>query len=292
MKRRKWIAAALSAALAVGLAACGNGATVSQTPDKAETAVTAEPDEDTTETGVADASAYVGGVDNASIDAATYLDYSAGIAAGVYRWIPSDDGDYYTLAAVDADGEPLTAEESAINVGANNAERGGGFSGGGMPEGADGGRMSGDRMRGGMGFGGFGGGGTVYQGVYMNANVTNLSNQTMLVYVPAAYLTTDADGNVTGVNHEGAAGTYTADTAPIVYLNECGGWKSSSPRSCDTSYIEQGMVYVTAGARSRDAVSDDGTRTGKAPTQMADLKSVIYSPENPLIMRVFGVSLL
>ena len=276
MTGRKWIAAALSAALLAGLTACGNGATVSQTPDKAETAVIAESDGETTETGVADASAYVGGVDNASIDAATYLDYSAGIAAGVYRWIPSDDGAYYTLAAVDADGEPLTAEESAINVGANNAERG---DGGGMPGGADGGampdggRMSGGSVRGGMGFGGFGGGGTVYQGVYMNANITNLSNQTMLVYVPAAYLTTDADGNVTGVNHEGAAGKYTADTAPIVYLNECGGWKSSSPRSCDASYIEQGMVYVTAGARSRDAVSDDGTRTGKAPTQMADLKS-------------------
>jgi len=121
-----------------------------------------------------------------------------------------------------------------------------------------------------------GGGGTVYQGVYMNANITNLSNQTMAIYVPAEYFTTDAEGNVTGINHEGAAGGYTADTAPIVYLNECGGWKSSSPRSCDTSYIEQGMIYVTAGARSRDAVSEDGTtRTGKAPTQMADLKSGI-----------------
>ena len=294
MTGRKWIAAALSAALLAGLTACGNGATVSQTPDKAETAVIAESDGETTETGVADASAYVGGVDNASIDAATYLDYSAGIAAGVYRWIPSDDGAYYTLAAVDADGEPLTAEESAINVGANNAERG---DGGGMPGGADGGampdggRMSGGSVRGGMGFGGFGGGGTVDQGVYMNANITNLSNQTMLVYVPAAYLTTDADGNVTGVNHEGAAGTYTADTAPIVYLNECGGWKSSSPRSCDTSYIEQGMVYVTAGARSRDAVSDDGTRTGKAPTQMADLKSgVIQLRANRQLKKEYGIS--
>ena len=299
MRRRKWIAAALSAALVAGLAACGSGAPVNQSPEETETPAISEPEEtEPTETGLADASAYVGGVDNANIDAAVYLDYSAGIAAGVYRWILSDEGDYYALAAVDEDGEPLTAEESAINVGANNAERGdgggmpGGADGGGMPEGEipdgenagtmpegetpDGGngeRMSGGGMRGGMGFGGFGGGGTVYQGVYMNANITNLSNQTMLVYVPAAYLTTDADGNVTGVNHEGAAGNYTADTAPIVYLNECGGWKSSSPRSCDTSYIEQGMVYVTAGARSRDAVGDDGTRTGKAPMQMADLKS-------------------
>ena len=315
MKRRKWIAAALSAALVAGLAACGNGAPVNQSTEETETPAISEPEKtEPTETSLADASAYVGGVDNANIDAAVYLDYSAGIAAGVYRWILSDDGDYYALAAVDEDGEPLTAEESAINVGANNAERG---DGGGMPGGADAGTMpdggnagtmpdggnagtmpdsgnagampdsgnagampeggNGGGMRGGMGFGGFGGGGTVYQGVYMNANVTNLSNQTMLVYVPAAYLTTDADGNVTGVNHEGAAGNYTADTAPIVYLNECGGWKSSSPRSCDASYIEQGMVYVTAGARSRDAVGDDGTLTGKAPTQMADLKSGVIA---------------
>ena len=118
--------------------------------------------------------------------------------------------------------------------------------------------------------------GTVYQGVYMNANITNLSNQTMLVYAPAEYFTTDENGEVTGINHEGKAGDYTADTAPIVYLNECGGWRSSSPRSADTSYLEKGMIYVTAGARSRDAVSEDGTtRTGKAPTQMVDLKSGI-----------------
>ena len=273
MRRRRWIAAALSAVIVAGLAACGSGTPANQPPEETETPAIAEQEEPSSaETEFADASAYVGGVDNANIDPAVYLDYSAGIEAGVYRWIPSDEGDYYALAAVDEDGEPLTAEESAINVGANNAERDGmidGAGGGALPEGVNGGNMP-DGGHGGMGFGG---GGTVYQGVYMNANITNLSNQTMLVYVPAAYLNTDADGNVTGINHEGAAGKYTADTAPIVYLNECGGWKSSSPRSCDASYIEQGMVYVTAGARSRDAVGDDGTRTGKAPMQMADLKS-------------------
>ena len=294
MKKRKRIAAALAAVMVAGLAACGSGTPANQPAEEVETPAISEPEEaETVEANLTDASGYVGGIENANIDAALYLDYSAGIAAGVYRWILSEDGNYYALAAVDEDGEALTAQESAINVGANNAERGdgamsGGADGGAMPEGErggampegevpdgeNGGRMSGGGMRGGMGgFGGFGGGGTVYQGVYMNANVTNLSNQTMLVYVPAAYLTTDEEGNVTGINHEGAAGNYTADTAPIVYLNECGGWKSSSPRSCDTSYIEQGMVYVTAGARSRDAAGDDGTLTGKAPTQMADLKS-------------------
>jgi len=255
-----------------------------------------------------DASAYTSSVESSTIDASIYLDYSAGIEAGVYKWVKSEDGTYYTLTAVDENGEPIEKEETAINVGANNQESidngqgvmpGGGENGqrpegmgggesGQRPEGMGGGEK-GQRPEGGMPQGGrpeggkgghggmgMGGGGTVYQGVYMNANITNLSNQTMAIYVPAEYFTTDAEGNVTGINHEGAAGGYTADTAPIVYLNECGGWKSSSPRSCDTSYIEQGMIYVTAGARSRDAVSEDGTtRTGKAPTQMADLKSGI-----------------
>ena len=43
-------------------------------------------------------------VANATIDAAIYLDYAAGIVAGVYKWVLSDDGTYYTLAAVDEAG--------------------------------------------------------------------------------------------------------------------------------------------------------------------------------------------
>ena len=192
----------------------------------------------------------MGEIENATIDPAVYLDYSAGIEAGVYTWILSDDGRYYTLAALDASGEAETSEEAAINVGANNE----------------------DTIDNGAGFGGFGGG-SVYDGVYISANITNQENQTMLVYVPAAYLETDGEGNVTGILHDAAVGNYTADTAPIIYANECGGWMSSTPRSCDTSYIEQGMIYVTAGARSRNAVDENGTPSGKAPAQMVDLKS-------------------
>lgn len=233
-----------------------------------------------------DASEYAGRVEYATIDASIYLDYSAGIEAGVYKWVRSDDGSYYTLAAVDENGEPITQQQAAINVGANNEERGqmGGFSGSGqgMPEGSfpqgngQQGGFGGGRGQGGM-RGGFGAGGTVYQGVYMNANITNVNYQTMLVYVPAAYMTVDESGNVTGINHQAAVNGYTADTAPIVYLNECGGWKSSSPRAVEASYIEQGFVYVTAGARSRDAVDENGVATGKAPTQVVDLKSGVIA---------------
>ena len=239
MKTKKLAAILLTLAMLAGLIGCGQSVPAGQTAEQAETApkITAKTAAD-----------YAAQIDNATIDAAVCLDYSAGIAAGVYKWVRSEDGDYYTLAAVDSSGEPLKAEEKKINVGANNLERGDHPDGGKKP---DGGFPGGDGPKGGMSFGG---GGTVYQGVYMNANVTNLSNQTMAIYVPAAYLSVDADGNVTGIDLEAAVGNYTAETAPIVYLNECGGWKSSSPRSCDTSYIEQGMVYVTAGARSRDAV--------------------------------------
>ena len=233
-----------------------------------------------------DASAYAGQVDNSSINAAIYLDYSAGIDAGVYKWVLSEDGTYYTLVAVNESGEPISSQETAINVGANNEERGnmmGGFGGDGQGK-PDGNFSGGDQSgmggmrgdRGGMA-GGLGGGGTVYQGVYMNANITNVNYQTMLIYVPAAYFTVDETGTVTGINRDAVVGNYTADSAPIVYLNECGGWRSSSPRSVDTSYIAQGMIYVTAGARSRDAVDENGLHTGKAPTQVVDLKSGVIA---------------
>ena len=207
----------------------------------------AEPEPEAPVFTTEDASAYTSAIGNATLDPAVYLDYSAGIEAGVYTWILSDDGTYYTLAAVDESGEAETSEEAAVNMGANNEEA--------------------------AWMAWFGG--SVYDGVYMNANITNPENQTMLIYVPAAYLDTDAEGNVTGINHDAVVGSYTADTAPIVYLNECGGWRSSSPRSCDTAYIQEGFLYVTAGARSRDAYGEDGLATGKAPTQMVDLKSGI-----------------
>ena len=223
-------------------------------------------------------------VENATIDPSVYLDYAAGIQAGVYRWFLSEDGSYYTLAAADENGEPITGQETAINVGANNEERRGMMGGAGrngqMPQGSQG-DFGGNPPQGFGGMRGRGGpmgsGGTVYQGVYMNANITNLNYQTMLIYVPAAYLTTDENGMVTGINHSAQAGRYTADTAPIVYLNECGGWRSSSPRSVDSSYIAEGFVYVTAGARSRDAVDEKGLHTGKAPTQVVDLKSGVIA---------------
>ncbi len=113
-----------------------------------------------------------------------------------------------------------------------------------------------------------------YQGVYTSTEITNTSYQTMLVYIPAAYLIIDEDGNVTGIDHDAVIGDYTADTAPIIYENNCAGWNSSSPGSCSTDYIDEGMIYVSAGARSRNATDESGDYiTGKSPTQVVDLKA-------------------
>lgn len=207
----------------------------------------------------------VGKIVNKTIDPAIYLDYKKGIEEKVYKWIRSEDGTYYTLVFIDGDGNPVKSEEAKINVGVNNKER-------------INNKLEGDRRQGEMP------GGMlemmvrnkeVYQGTYINANITNLENQTMLVYVPTEYFDLDDNDEVIGINYDNKIGHYTAGTAPIIFLNECGGWRSSSPRGCDTTYIEEGYIYVTCGARSRDAMSQDGIHTGKAPMQMADLKSGI-----------------
>ena len=228
-------------------------------------------------------------VANKTIDPTIYLDYQKAIEEKVYKWIKSDDGKYYTFAYIDENGEPIKLNESKINVGANNQEKIDNAMQGGygpfeksdgptdvpnIEGGSDGMRGGLDGMRGGIPGGMTGMNAEVFQGVYINANITNIENQTMLIYAPSEYFDVDEDENVLNINWTNEKNGYTAKTAPIIFLNECGGWKSSSPRSCDTSYIDEGFVYVTCGARSRDAMSSDGSiHTGKAPMQMADLKS-------------------
>ncbi|MBQ3462914.1 MAG: hypothetical protein IJH36_07345 [Clostridia bacterium] len=207
-----------------------------------------------------------------TIDASVYLDYSEGIEQGVYKWVLSDDKSYYVLVAMDESGEPITTSEAAINVGSGSDSS---SSSQEMPDGApsgDSGEMPSGAPSGG-GPSGNGGSSTVYQGVYINSNITNAEYQTMLIYVPAEYFTTDESDNVTGINEDATVGNYTASSAPIVFQNECGGWRSSKPGACDTSYIEEGMIYVYCGARSRDASDSEGNATGKSPTQIVDLKS-------------------
>lgn len=220
------------------------------------------------------ASDYAKGIVNKTIDPSIYLDYKKGIEEKVYKWIKSDDEKYFTLAYIDENGNTVKSNEAKINVGANNQES---IDNGKRPNMPMGGAPNGDinSMPGGM-RNMMMNNAEVLQGVYINSNITNLENQTMLIYAPVEYFNVDENGNVIDINYENTKNGYTAKSAPIIFLNECGGWRSSSPRSCDTSCIDEGFIYVTCGARSRDAMSADGSvHTGKAPMQMADLKSGI-----------------
>ena len=222
-------------------------------------------------------------IDNKTIDPIVYLDYKKGIEEKVYKWIKSDDDKYFTLAYIDENGNPVKNKESNINVGANNIEK--------IDNGNDKNKKTIENQqhkdfKNNISDGNMPGGfrdmlmknKDVLRGVYINANITNIDNQTMLVYAPAEYFNVDEYGNVDSINYENVKNGYTAKTAPIIFLNECGGWRSSSPRSCDMSYIDEGFIYVTCGARSRDAMNSDGTiHTGKSPMQMADLKSGVIS---------------
>ena len=270
---KKNLATLLVLCLVITLTACNNSSSAGTsnssniTSNTSQSSVASNGSYEAAET-------YVYDVMMTTVDPVVYLDYQKGIEEKVYKWIKSDDGKYYTFAFIDENGEPVKQAESKINVGANNQES----IDNGKPQGGMGGPQDGT---GGPQGGGMPGGmmemmmknQNVLQGVYINANVSNLSYQTMLIYAPAEYFNVDENGDVVSINYENTKNGYTAKTAPIVFLNECGGWKSSSPRSCETSYIDEGFVYVTCGARSRDAMLTDTKHSGKAPMQMADLKS-------------------
>lgn len=90
-------------------------------------------------------------------------------------------------------------------------------------------------------------------------NVINENYQYMNIYVPAAYI----DG--------GECNGYTAETAPIILENNCMGWNSSTPSSANSSYLAEGFVHISVGARSRNA--ENGT--GKMPAPVVDQKAAV-----------------
>ncbi len=85
----------------------------------------------------------------------------------------------------------------------------------------------------------------------------NASYQYMNIYIPAAYMD---GGEVKG---------YTADTAPIIFENNCMGWNSSTPGNANSAYLAEGFVHVSCGARSRNA--ENGS--GKMPAPVVDQKA-------------------
>ena len=227
------------------------------------------------------------------------LNYAQGIEDGTYGWTLSEDGTYYMLSAIQEDGTPMesTAKQNFMGGGQGGMrgpEGGQNDAGGGArgPEGGQNGAEGGARgPEGGMNGAGGGNQGDPLameankqastqavnaQGVYTESNITNVEYQTMLVFVPAGYMTVNEDGSAAFTDT--AIGNYTAETAPIVFQNSNGGWKSGFPKAPEyAEALSAGMIYVSCGSRSRDAKSEDGTMTGKAPTPVADLKAGVIA---------------
>lgn len=84
-----------------------------------------------------------------------------------------------------------------------------------------------------------------FKNAYFCTNVVVEKYQRMNIFVPAEHF---EGGEVCG---------YTAETAPIVLMNNCSGWRSGSAGAVDKTMIENGFVFVSCGARSRDAGGGD-----------------------------------
>lgn len=101
--------------------------------------------------------------------------------------------------------------------------------------------------------------------------------QHLAVYAPAAYMQKDANGNVT-VNPNGKVASstgivYTAETAPILYGNNSGGYGASSVKEVTIGYMEEGLVQVSMETRGKATQDDNGTFIGQLPVIVADLKA-------------------
>ena len=100
--------------------------------------------------------------------------------------------------------------------------------------------------------------------------------QRMSIFVPHAYL--NADGSV---NAEGSCGSFTAETAPVVFENNSAGYMQmphtwlGGPRDEAPKYLRRGMVYVTCGSRGRESRDQSGQLCGKSPWTLVDLKTGI-----------------
>jgi hypothetical protein len=110
--------------------------------------------------------------------------------------------------------------------------------------------------------------------------------ETMGLYVPGAYLTGTENGDGTytcELAQDGAAGDYTATTAPIVIpVNTAGYSAQAAPTSYSydslSTYLEAGLVYAYPGCRGRENGYDssgDLIYSGGAPWGATDLKAAV-----------------
>ena len=118
------------------------------------------------------------------------------------------------------------------------------------------------------------------QGVRFCTNILSEEYQYLNIWIPAAFVNEDGS-----FNFDSEVGGYTAATAPVIFRNNCAGWFSSSPENdaenmCSfNESIASGYVYVSCGARSRNAnnggAEGEHLSVGKAPAPIVDLKAGI-----------------
>lgn len=91
----------------------------------------------------------------------------------------------------------------------------------------------------------------------------------MNIYVPGAYM--DENGELTTAVVNG----YYAETAPIIYLIDMGGYAEASPVGISKAkeYLAAGYVVASPGARGRETTDEDGAYIGKSPASIVDLKA-------------------
>lgn len=121
------------------------------------------------------------------------------------------------------------------------------------------------------------------------------SRETLAILVPGAYFTAQDNGDGTftcEVNETGTAGAYTAATAPVVMPINTPGYSAQNPLSSyasQRSYTGEGIVYVHAGCRGRDAGAPAGVTDLKAAVRFLRLNDAIL-PGNSDRIFVFGMS--
>ena len=118
-------------------------------------------------------------------------------------------------------------------------------------------------------------------GLSYAATPADSSYETMGIFVPGAYFTgiDNGDGTYTcTVNESGAAGQYTATTAPLIIpVNTPGysamaaptGYSSSMGYGSISDYTNEGIIVLFAGARGRDAGAPAGVTDFKAAIRYA-----------------------
>lgn len=121
-----------------------------------------------------------------------------------------------------------------------------------------------------------------YENISYAANPVDTGYQNINIYIPEAYF-------------EGASvNGYTAETAPVFFPNQVGGYMPAKPGTAVNTgrgpggsgpggnqqttialALAQGYVVASPGARGRTLQNEQGIHTGKAPAAIVDLKAAV-----------------